>query len=296
MPEPAACPAIELGLAATASTLPKFSRIYVRRSSPPENQKAGSRFFEGREPAHENTNDANPTKHPGRAQAPRTLPGGRTMSLPMLNRAWLADCGKSPAAKLVLLALSDHHNADTDRCDPSIARIAARCGIDARTVQRSVRILTKLGHVTPKPRPGQCYSFLVHPRHYVTPDIVSPPALDTTTPGIMSPTPGIMSSKGRRNATQTGRNRKKPELNRRARTQTDEQWLVSLKSDPAHQGIDIDHELQKMNRWCSDKGKQPSRRRFDNWLSRCDRPLSPQQPTPSQPKPVNPNRNPVVLG
>ena len=55
------------------------------------------------------------------------------------------------------------------------------------------------------------------------------------------------------------------------KTETDEEWLAGLKSDPAYVGIDVSLEHAKATRWAKEHGKQMSRRRFVNWLNRCDR-------------------------
>lgn len=55
---------------------------------------------------------------------------------------------------------------------------------------------------------------------------------------------------------------------------TDEQWLDSLKADPAYRGIDVAREFAKMNAWCRENKREPNRRRFINWLNKCDRPLN----------------------
>jgi 5-methylcytosine-specific restriction endonuclease McrA len=54
----------------------------------------------------------------------------------------------------------------------------------------------------------------------------------------------------------------------------DSVWLESLKTDAAYQGIDVAVEWAKMTRWCDVNRRQPTRRRFINWLNRCDRPVS----------------------
>jgi hypothetical protein len=57
-------------------------------------------------------------------------------------------------------------------------------------------------------------------------------------------------------------------------TTTDSEWLAGLKVDPAWTGIDIYREFARMRAWCEENRKQPTRRRFLNWLLRCDRPMS----------------------
>lgn len=57
-------------------------------------------------------------------------------------------------AKLVLLCIADHADAE-GRCFPSVDRIADRCGISARTVQRALRLLEGGGALGVEVRPGQ---------------------------------------------------------------------------------------------------------------------------------------------
>lgn len=54
----------------------------------------------------------------------------------------------------------------------------------------------------------------------------------------------------------------------------DAEWLVSLASDPAFQGIAVEIEIAKCRRWCETNNKNPSRRRIVNWLNRADRPVN----------------------
>lgn len=50
-------------------------------------------------------------------------------------------------------------------------------------------------------------------------------------------------------------------------------WLKLLAADPAYEGIDVAIQFARMVQWCKANNKQSSRRRFVNWLNRCDRPL-----------------------
>lgn len=47
-------------------------------------------------------------------------------------------------SRLVLLALADHHNQETGRCDPSIARLCRSTGLSERSVRNGLRELEKL--------------------------------------------------------------------------------------------------------------------------------------------------------
>ena len=56
-------------------------------------------------------------------------------------------------------------------------------------------------------------------------------------------------------------------------TNGDAEWLATLSGNPAYEGIEVDREFGKMKAWCDANGKLPSRRRFVNWLNRCEKPL-----------------------
>lgn len=55
---------------------------------------------------------------------------------------------------------------------------------------------------------------------------------------------------------------------------SDEGWRKSLATNPAYAGIDVEREFAKMGAWCQLNRKQPSRRRFLNWLNRADCPMA----------------------
>ncbi len=58
-----------------------------------------------------------------------------------------------------------------------------------------------------------------------------------------------------------------------ASSTTDEDWLKSLEANEAYAGIDVRREFGKMTAWCQTNRKEATRRRFVNWLNRCDKPL-----------------------
>ena len=51
----------------------------------------------------------------------------------------------TPAEKLVLLALADRHNADSNECWPSKARIAKDTGLSEATLKRTINSLIDKG-------------------------------------------------------------------------------------------------------------------------------------------------------
>lgn len=56
---------------------------------------------------------------------------------------------------------------------------------------------------------------------------------------------------------------------------TDEEWMTSLKTNPDHEGKNIDAEFRRASEWVS---KQPDRKMtrqfFNNWINRCEKPLA----------------------
>jgi hypothetical protein len=69
--------------------------------------------------------------------------------------------------------------------------------------------------------------------------------------------------------------KKKTEAAKESRPQSDEEFLLSLIQDKTYSGIDVRHEHGKMYQWCAANHKQPTRRRFINWLNRSERPMKP---------------------
>lgn len=57
---------------------------------------------------------------------------------------------------------------------------------------------------------------------------------------------------------------------------TDTEWLATLSTNPAYKTINVAAEFAKMTSWCSVNNRQPTRRRFVNWLNRCDKPMQAQ--------------------
>ena len=55
---------------------------------------------------------------------------------------------------------------------------------------------------------------------------------------------------------------------------SDSDWLAELCQNPAYEGIEVMREFEKMKAWACTNKKQPSRRRFINWLNRAEKPIS----------------------
>ncbi len=97
-------------------------------------------------------------------------------------------------AKVVLLALADHYNDQSQCCWPSMPRLERYTGADKRTIQRAITRLEELGHVTREERPGSSSLFYLkmpksegmsHPRQSDAP----PPSTRRGTPVKLTPHP-----------------------------------------------------------------------------------------------------------
>lgn len=56
--------------------------------------------------------------------------------------------GLKPSAKIVLYWLADHHNGETGRCFPSLARLAEVCEMSKRSVQDQIAALQEAGLIS----------------------------------------------------------------------------------------------------------------------------------------------------
>jgi hypothetical protein len=73
-------------------------------------------------------------------------------------------------------------------------------------------------------------------------------------------------------------NQKEEKKKTRARSKklSDEEWLTQLRTDPAYQHVDFDHEWGKMDRWLrlpEHRGRERTRQFVLNWLDKIPRPL-----------------------
>jgi hypothetical protein len=54
----------------------------------------------------------------------------------------------------------------------------------------------------------------------------------------------------------------------------DDEWIASLKTNPDHEGKNIDSEFRRAHEWCLKNNRQNTRRFFENWLSKVEKPLT----------------------
>jgi len=71
-----------------------------------------------------------------------------------------------------------------------------------------------------------------------------------------------------------------PEKPKKQPKQTDEEWLAGLATSSAYSGIDIRREHAKAIVWAAANKKTMSRRRFINWINRCETTMAPQTTRP----------------
>jgi hypothetical protein len=72
---------------------------------------------------------------------------------------------------------------------------------------------------------------------------------------------------------------------------SDEDWLKQLATESCYAHIRVLEEYGKMQVWCRQNKREPTRRRFVNWLNRIERPLSGAvQQSPHKPKREIPER------
>ena len=56
----------------------------------------------------------------------------------------------------------------------------------------------------------------------------------------------------------------------------DSEWLTNLAENDAYRHLNVRTEFAKMQAWCGANRKEPTRRRFVNWLNRAEKPISPR--------------------
>jgi len=122
------------------------------------------------------------------------------MSIAALQWAFNLDL-PDHTCKVVLLALADHYNDQSQCCWPSLARLQKFTGANERTVQRAIGRLEELGHVTREERAGSSSLFYL--------DLDPPPSnchpsrqADTPPPSTRRPTPVNLTGHPRQSDTQ----------------------------------------------------------------------------------------------
>lgn len=64
---------------------------------------------------------------------------------------------------------------------------------------------------------------------------------------------------------------------------SEEDWLATIRSSPAYQGIDVDREFARARVWCELKNRQLTQRFFLNWMNKADKPLASKASTIATP-------------
>jgi hypothetical protein len=83
-----------------------------------------------------------------------------------------------------------------------------------------------------------------------------------------------------------------------SRQLSDDEWLVTLRENPAYSHISIDQELGKMDAWLSTRPQKKRTRRFIvNWLNRAEKPTTlTTQPITNRPPPPPPKTHVIERG
>jgi len=114
------------------------------------------------------------------------------VSIRIMSSVWTLELHDSQ--KLVLLALADSAN-DEGHCWPSMVSLSRKCSKSDRTIQRVIKELEALGHLTRKEVVGKGCNYHIHPRHDVTPETMSPRNDDAKPPTPFRGTPETVSDK-----------------------------------------------------------------------------------------------------
>jgi len=177
--------------------------------------------------------------------------------------AWELDIPQSE--KMVLLCLCDHAN-DTGECWPSVARLATKCSVTDRTVQKAIQALKTRGILSWDDAPGRSHRFVIDPRIMFTPENASPPKIKTEPPKQVHPTPENASPKPSRTVSEPSKNNmaRKPDgvsdmvwqdfqqLRKAKRAPLTETALAAIEREAAAAGWTLEAALSE----CSARGWQ----------------------------------------
>jgi DNA-binding MarR family transcriptional regulator len=196
---------------------------------------------------------------------------------------WLDDSDLTPVQFRVLTHL--WRRADSSgSCWPSGPSIASACRINRDSVWPAIAILEARGFLDREKafRNSNRYILRVGGKEGVTQEDES-----AEKEGLQSAeSEGLhpAESRGLQSAEKEGckgnpyketQRRNTNEGKKRAASVTDDDWLASLKSDPLHAGIDIDHEFEKAAKWIAARPPRKfTRKFFTGWLSRAEKPLA----------------------
>jgi hypothetical protein len=133
----------------------------------------------------------------------------------------------SSTEKLVLLCLSDNHNGDTGRCDPSVKYIADKTGLDRKTVMQCISRLDYIGLISTQKRPGTSTDYTLSTSTNIgsakngTSQKRVVPKTDTTSTNIgQTPVPKL----GHKSITESKKNLKQLDFSSWPQKPSDEVW------------------------------------------------------------------------
>ena len=133
-----------------------------------------------------------------------TFAGVRAAPIKSAARAGILASGLRPAATRVAARLIEHHNVQTGRCDPSIARMARDLGLTGRSVRRAIDELVGALLVTRHVNRGRGHS------NSYDIDLVAMSAMglaaapQNRTPESAKPDSGVLQNRGRKQSSSVG--------------------------------------------------------------------------------------------
>ena len=202
------------------------------------------------------------------------------MSVRHSKSVWVNSKAK-PFPRLVLLAIADHINSECERAWPSVERLVKYTGMARSSLHEAFKELVELGELKIHYNAGKGgvneYEILL--------PIEADEGSGSRTEGVREtdgggPPDGRTVSWSRtqnqdRTIKEPGtlRGLKNLSATRNGSSKSllsDEEFLSGLKEK--NPDLDVDLEWRKLHTWClANPGKQPTRKRFANWLIRADR-------------------------
>lgn len=164
---------------------------------------------------------------------------------------------EATAEAIAILEAPDTNSSDPDHDGRRIERVPGGWMVLNSSKYREI-VTRAVGQEKTRERVAR-FRAKKHPVTHVT------PCNDSVTPANVRVTPSEADTETKADI---GRKRSAA-----ASPTSDAEWLAELSKNTAYDGIAIGAEYAKMQAWCGANHKQPTRRRFVNWLNRADKPM-----------------------
>jgi hypothetical protein len=210
--------------------------------------------------------------------------------LPVFIHAALDERGLSASEFRVFCHVA--RRAGNGVCFASVPNMAAVCQLHPQTIRDALKNLTNLSMIGVTHRPGQSSEYKIIPESEWQPYRKEYPTEKDTgvSVSVGTPTKPMEGDPTEKDVDEVNPSEVTPfkllheeaaSVSKPSKAQSDDEWILGLENDPAYQGIEVKREHAKMIRWCSTNRKQPTRRRFVNWLNRADRKLTSNSTKPN---------------